>query len=101
MRIPLVAISVAATALAQSQPVATFAPPVRVMAGDVPLGQGRMFPSPMLFDVDGDGLRDIVVGDLPGRLTYALRKPGSGAPVFGKEQKMLGADGKQIDFHNW
>ena len=93
--------TVAATALAQSQPAATFAPPVRVMAGDQMLGKGRMFPSPVLFDVDHDGLLDIVVGDLPGRLTYALRLPGAGAPRFGKEQKMLGADGKQIDFGNW
>ena len=93
--------SLAAVAAAQTQKATTFAPPVRVMAGDTMLGKGRMFPSPVLFDVDGDGRRDIVVGDLPGRLTVALRQPGSGAPVFGKEQPMLGADGKQIDFGNW
>ncbi|MFO1078170.1 MAG: hypothetical protein U1E73_10660 [Planctomycetota bacterium] len=101
MRTPLPVLLLSAAALAQSQPAPTFAPPVRVMAGDKMLGQGRLYPSPVLHDVNGDGLPDIVVGDLPGRLTFALRKPGTGAPVFAAEQDMLGADGKQIDFANW
>jgi hypothetical protein len=78
-----------------------FAPPVRLKAGDKFLGFNRYFPSPVLHDVNGDGLPDIVVGDLFGRLTVALRQPGAGAPVFGAETKLLAADGQPLDFHNW
>jgi hypothetical protein len=94
---PFVLLLAAAAAVAQSP---TFAPPVRLMAGDKFLGQGRLFPSPVYHDLDGDGRSDIVVGDLPGRLTVALRTDAAKA-TFGKEEKMNGADGKQVDLHNW
>lgn len=90
---------------AAQQPAATealtFAPPVRIQAGDKYLGEGRLYPSPVFHDVDGDGRLDIVIGDLPGALTYAPRLPGDGAPRFGKEQPLLGAEGKPVKFHNW
>ena len=79
----------------------TFATPVRIQAGDKHLGEGRLYPSPVFHDVDGDGRLDIVVGDLPGALTYAPRMPGDGPPRFGKEQPLLGAGNKPIKFHNW
>jgi hypothetical protein len=85
--------------LAQGE--AKFAPPVRLMAGGKFLGGNRLFPSPVLHDVNGDGLPDMVVGDQFGRLTVALRQPGAGAPVFGAETKLLAADGQPLDFHNW
>lgn len=79
---------------------ATFASPVRLMAGDKLLGEDRYFPSPVFQDVDGDGLQDLVVGDLIGRITYAKRLPGKERRYAG-EQPLLGADGKEIRFHNW
>lgn len=87
----------AATAVAQSP---AFAPPVRLQAGEKMLGQGRLFPSPVYHDLDGDGRADIVVGDLIGRLTVAHRGK-NGAITFGKEENVLGADGKQVNFANW
>lgn len=84
-----------------AQEAPRFAAPVRLSAGDTFLGQGRLFPSPMFHDLDGDGGQDIVVGDLPGRLTRALRTAGAGAPRYGKEDKLLGASGEQLDFGNW
>lgn len=87
----------AASAVAQSS---TFAAPVRLKAGDTFLGQGRLFPSPVYHDLDDDGRADIVVGDLPGRLTVAYRTAAAAA-TFGKEAKVLGADGKQVDLQNW
>lgn len=98
MRLVLLPLSLcAATAVAQS-PV--FAPPVRLQAGDKLLGQGRLFPSPVYQDLDGDGRPDIVVGDLLGRLTVAHRGKDD-AVTFGKEVNVLGADGKQVDLKNW
>jgi hypothetical protein len=87
------------TATAQDAP--SFATPVRLMAGDQFLGHNRLFPSPVFHDMNGDGLRDLVIGDLRGRLTIALRLQGEGPARFGAETKLLGANGKELDFANW
>jgi hypothetical protein len=79
---------------------ATFAPPVRLHAGEKLLGEGRLYPSPVFHDVDGDGVLDVVVGDLIGRITIAPRKPGQKIEL-GAETKLNDAAGKEIDFHNW
>jgi len=79
----------------------TFAPPVRLMAGDEFLGGDRLFPSPVYHDVNGDGLLDIVVGDLWGRLTVALRRKGADPRAYEAETELMAADGKRLDFHNW
>jgi hypothetical protein len=97
----------AASAQAPQPPQApqadTFAAPVLLRAGDAVLGAGRLYPSPMLHDVNGDGLVDVVVGDLPGRLTVALRvaNESTKVPTFAAEAKFHGADGKQLSFGNW
>jgi hypothetical protein len=79
---------------------ARFAAPKRVRAGDAFLGEGRLYPSPVLHDADGDGLSDIVVGDLIGQVTFAPRA--AGKPVaFGVEKPFADRDGKQLKFHNW
>lgn len=92
---------IATGAIAQSPvPAPTFAAPVRLMAGDKFLGHNRLYPSPVLHDLDGDGKVDLVVGDLRGHLTVAPRT--AVAPFgFGAEQKVHGADGKVLDFANW
>jgi hypothetical protein len=51
--------------------------------------------------MDGDGLADLVIGDLRGRLTVALRQRGAGAPKFAAETKVLANDGSELDFANW
>ena len=84
-----------ASAMAQSP---TFAAPIRLQAGGKFLGEGRLFPSPVYHDLNGDGRADLVVGDLRGHLTVAVR--GDGA-TFGKEENVLGADGKIVDLQNW
>lgn len=86
------------TAMAQAP---TFADPVRLEAGGELLGEGRLFPSPVYQDMNGDGLLDITVGDLVGHITVALRLPGDGPPRFGKEKKLEALDGKVLDFGNW
>lgn len=78
-----------------------FAAPKRILAGDAFLGEGRMYPSPVLFDVDGDGLPDLVVGDLPGRVTFAPRVAAKTPAAFGAEAPFLDRDKKPLKFHNW
>jgi hypothetical protein len=81
---------------------AKFAQPVRVKAGDAWLGAGRLYPSPVLHDVDGDGLQDVVVGDLFGKVTFARRVPDEGgAVVFAAEAPLPNRRAEQLKFHNW
>jgi hypothetical protein len=51
----------------------------------------------VLHDVDGDGRRDIVVGDLMGSVTVALRTDDG----FAAEKPLQDRDGKPLKFHNW
>lgn len=78
-----------------------FAAPVRLEAGGKGLGENRLFPSPMFHDIDRDGLLDLVVGDLRGKITVALRQKGEGSVRYAAETKLLAKDGKELDFANW
>jgi hypothetical protein len=69
--IPLFLLSWTAVAMAQAP---EFAAPVRIEAGAKLLGENRLYPSPMLHDVNGDGLLDVVVGDLRGKITRCVRR---------------------------
>ena len=81
---------------------AEFAPPVRIRAGDKWLGEKRLFPSPVLHDLDGDGVPEVVVADLPGRPTFARMVRGEGGAVtLSAESPLLGSDGKPLSFSNW
>lgn len=78
-----------------------FASPVRLMAGDSFVGANRLYPSPIMRDVDGDGRLDIVVGDLFGAVTYASRDANPQRIGFAAKQSMKDIDGEKINFHNW
>ena len=51
--------------------------------------------------MNGDGAADVVVGDLWGKLTVALRSKDARALELAAETKLMAVDGKEIDFHNW
>lgn len=95
----LAATALLATTLAAQDLTTTFAEPVRLEAGGKLLGAGRLYPSPVYRDMNGDGHLDIVVGDLRGLLTYALREPGT--DEFRAEAKVMDLDGRDLDFNNW
>lgn len=78
-----------------------FAPPVRLTAGGAFMGEDRYFPSPVFHDVNHDGLLDVVIGDLRGRITVALRRKGEDPRAYEAETELMAVDGKRIDFHNW
>ncbi|MEX1024413.1 MAG: hypothetical protein WD226_04985 [Planctomycetota bacterium] len=77
---------------------ARFAAPVRLMAGDVFLGEKRMYPSPAVHDWNGDGRKDVLVGDLRGHVTIAERAA-DGALATEAEAKTRA--GELLDFGNW
>jgi len=78
-----------------------FAGPVRIKAGEKFLGEGRLYPSPVLHDLDGDKRPDIVVGDLFGRVTVAPRLAANPPVAFAAEKPVNDRDGKPLRFHNW
>ena len=82
-----------------------FESPVRLTVDGKPLnGQaGLRFPSPGIFDVDGDGKAELVVGSLMGSVNVYknLNKSENGDPVWGPRESFKDAEGKQIKTSNW
>jgi hypothetical protein len=74
-----------------------FADPVRIEAGAKILGEGRLYPSPVLHDLDRDGTAEVLVADLFGAVTVARRGPDG----LGAEAPLKKRDGKALKFHNW
>lgn len=98
----LAGVSFPSAALAMPQGSSLFEAPRRLRAGDAYLGAGRMYPSPVFQDVNGDQRGDIVVGDLIGRLTWAPQALQDGRLiVFAKERALKGRSGEGLKFHNW
>jgi len=83
------------------QPTLSFGTPECVQAGTMLAGIGRLYPSPVMHDADGDGLADLVVGDLFGTVTVSKRLAGDGPPRFGPEEPLLASDGNKLVFNNW
>lgn len=88
-------------AAAQRPADAVFAAPVRIKAGEAFLGEGRLYPSPVFYDVDGDERADVVVGDLFGRVTSAARTANQSTVAFGADKPLKDRSGEQLKFHNW
>ncbi len=97
----VVSFSVLGLTVALGAQAPQFAAPVRLEAGGKGLGENRSYPSPVFHDVDRDGLLDLVVGDLRGKITVALRQKGEGPARYAAETKLLAKDGKELDFANW
>ena len=78
-----------------------FAAPKMIMAGQKTMGEARLYPSPTLHDVNGDGKLDMVIGDLFGHVTVALNKSEDGKLSFGPDKKLKDDKGENLKFQNW
>ena len=82
-----------------------FEPPVMLRVKDAPLNTVAMkrFPSPGMFDVDGDGQVELVIGDLLGAVgVYEnLNTSGTGDPTWGSREELKGIEGEAIETPNW
>lgn len=87
-------------AVALTAQVPQFAAPIRIQVDGAFLGGKKLYPSPVWHDLDGDGVLDLVVGDLPGRIVVA-RGLGGQPPAYAKEVALERAKGTRLQFHNW
>jgi hypothetical protein len=75
-----------AAALASAQEEVIFHPPVRIEADGKPIDIGALseyaHAGPAHADVDGDGDRDLLVGDFPGFFWYFENAGSDAAPRF-------------------
>ena len=82
-----------------------FEPPVILQVKGAPLNSvvKKRFPSPGIFDVDGDGQTELVVGDLMGGVgVYQnLNTSGTGDPAWGPREELKGIEGDAIETPNW
>ena len=81
--------------------VPAFRAPVQLMAGDSPMGQGILYPSPKMQDLNGDGVPEMLIGDLRGQLLFAERQGSGDSVQWSKLKPLETADGKPIKFDNW
>ncbi len=97
---PMVATSLAAPADAHRPDAGLFEEPVRLTAAGEPLGKKVRYPSPSLADIDGDGVPELVVGDLGGHVRVATRDSEAGDTAW-SALKTFVTDGRELKFHNW
>ena len=79
--------------------------PIRISVNDAPLSSEakKRFPSPAVFDVDGDGSKELVIGELMGEVgVYAnLNTSGAGDPVWGSRKALNDSKSESITTPNW
>jgi hypothetical protein len=78
---------------------ARFGPPEQVTAGGAAISE-YLYPTPVLFDVDGDAARELVIGDLFGHLRVCERGANGNDVEWGAAEHMQ-ADGKPLKLNNW
>lgn len=82
-----------------------FDAPIRLMVKDAPLNAAAKirFPSPAIFDVDGDGEAELVIGSLMGGVGFYenLNASGAGDPVWSARQPLKSSTGVPIRTSNW
>ncbi len=93
--LPLVASS---SLVAQGDPAKpTFAPLVELKAGGESITE-MMYPSPVLHDIDRDGIRELVIGDIFGHIRVG--EPADTATTWSKLTKVHAND-EILRLNNW
>jgi len=77
-----------------------FATPVKLTADDYDFAK-EIYPSPVIYDLDGDGKSELVIGDLRGYLQIANRTSVDDQSGWGPLTKMKAVDGTDLKFDNW
>ncbi|MEM9381471.1 MAG: hypothetical protein AAGB93_16065 [Planctomycetota bacterium] len=80
-------------------PKVRFAPPVQLTAGGS-AHTGILYPSPALHDVDGDGARELLIGEIFGTITVSEREAEGPATAWAEAQPMR-VGGEPIKLNNW
>ena len=91
----LLAATVSTSAFAQAR----FAPPEEVTAGGAAISE-YLYPTPVLFDVDGDEARELIIGDLFGHLRVC-EPAANGSDIAWGAAEHLQSDGKPLKLNNW
>ena len=92
MTLTLLSIALAGSALALGDP-AGFQPPVRLTAGGVPVRvESPGWACPCWHDLDGDGKKDLLVGQFMGGKIRVYKNLGDGKLAAGEWLKADGAD---------
>ena len=106
------AVGVFATAVAAQDPPTSsvkpersridLADPVRLKAGNEVIDTVGSIghAGPMLHDIDGDGIQDLIVGNFIGNFQIYRNTGSSREPVF-ESRGLLKADGETAKIHNW
>lgn len=82
-----------------------FAAPTLLMVGEQPMNTAarQMYPSPAMYDVDGDGQNELVLGDIWGTLDVFenVSDAKEGDPVWSKFTPLENTKGEEIKVSNW
>ena len=80
----------------------TFESPTIIAFGGNKNFNHTLYPSPAIFDVDNDGVDELVLGDLFGSLKSSENEnAGKGDPVWSTPVSLKTEDQKPIDMENW
>jgi hypothetical protein len=97
----LIAVALCATpVLAQDGDASDrFEEPVELLTNGASI-DSVMYPSPTLYDLDGDGKRELVIGDIFGSIHSCIKSDGK-TNAWGEMVKLKSVDGKPLQLNNW
>ena len=76
-----------------------FEQPVELLSNGIPINADA-YPSPTLYDLDGDGQRELVIGGISGNIT-STKKAGEELTIWGETAPVLTANGDPLKLENW